>query len=162
MSVYPSARMERLGLHGTGFHEIWYFSIFKKSVEKIHIPVKPNKNSGYFTWPIYICIMSRSILFRMKNGSDRSYRENKKTFFVQYNHEIYEKMWRKKHCIDTERSQLTIWCMHIACLILRLQTHTLTIRNTYSLATAATVVRTRFNVTCFVHNLPCCRSQSEG
>jgi hypothetical protein len=30
-----SIHMEQFGSHWTDFHEIWYFSIFKKSVEKI-------------------------------------------------------------------------------------------------------------------------------
>jgi hypothetical protein len=33
--VLLSVRMEQLGSHWTGFGEIWYFSIFRKSVEKI-------------------------------------------------------------------------------------------------------------------------------
>jgi len=35
MSVCLSARMEQLGCHWTDFHEIWFWSIFRKSVEKI-------------------------------------------------------------------------------------------------------------------------------
>jgi len=35
--------------------EIWYLSIFRMSVEKIHVSLKSDKNNGYFTWrPIYI------------------------------------------------------------------------------------------------------------
>ena len=37
------------------FHEIGYLRIFKKSVKKIQVPLKLDKNKGYFTWrPIYI------------------------------------------------------------------------------------------------------------
>ena len=39
--VYPffrlSVRMEQLCSHWTGFHEIWYLSIFRKYVEKIQV-----------------------------------------------------------------------------------------------------------------------------
>jgi len=50
-----SVRMEQLGAHWTDFHEIWYLSIFRKSVEKIQVSLKSDKNNGYFTWrPIYI------------------------------------------------------------------------------------------------------------
>jgi hypothetical protein len=31
------ARMEQLGSHWTDFHEIWYLSIFRKSVEQIQL-----------------------------------------------------------------------------------------------------------------------------
>ena len=46
----PSVRVEKLGSHWTNFHEIKYFSIFRKYVEKIQGTVKSDKNNGYFTW----------------------------------------------------------------------------------------------------------------
>ena len=37
------------------FNEIWYSSIFSKSVKKIQVSLKFDKNNGYFTWwPMYI------------------------------------------------------------------------------------------------------------
>jgi hypothetical protein len=48
MSVRSSVGME-LGSHWTDFDEIWYFSIFEKSVEKIPVSLKSNKNNGYVT-----------------------------------------------------------------------------------------------------------------
>ena len=53
MSVRLSAG---LGSHQTDFHEILYLSVFRKSVEKLQVPLKYGKNNGYFTWrsmPIY-------------------------------------------------------------------------------------------------------------
>jgi len=38
-----------LGYHQTEFHEILYFSIFRKFVEKIQVSLKFDKNNGYFT-----------------------------------------------------------------------------------------------------------------
>ena len=35
VSVRPSIRMEQLGSHWTGFHEIWYLSIFRKKKNSI-------------------------------------------------------------------------------------------------------------------------------
>jgi len=53
--VHPSVHMEKFGRHKAYFHEILYLSIFRKSVEKIQISSKSNKNNGYFTWrPKYI------------------------------------------------------------------------------------------------------------
>jgi len=55
MSVCPSVRMEQLRSHWTDFHEIRYLSIFRKSVEKIQVSLKSDKNNLYFTYrPIYI------------------------------------------------------------------------------------------------------------
>jgi hypothetical protein len=47
--VCPSFRMEQLGFHSTDFHEIWYLNIFRKSVEKIQVSLKSDKNNGYCT-----------------------------------------------------------------------------------------------------------------
>jgi hypothetical protein len=50
LSVPPSLRP-----HGTtrfildGFSKILYLNIFKKSLEKIQVPLKSDKNNGYFT-----------------------------------------------------------------------------------------------------------------
>jgi hypothetical protein len=53
--LHPSARMEKRGSHWTDFHEIWNLVIFRKSVEKIQVSLKSDKNDGYFTWrPLYI------------------------------------------------------------------------------------------------------------
>jgi hypothetical protein len=49
LSVRLSFRMENLGSHWTDFHEIWYYSIFRNSVQKIQISFKLDKNNGYFT-----------------------------------------------------------------------------------------------------------------
>jgi hypothetical protein len=49
ISVCPSVRIEQLGSHWTEFHEIWYLSIFRKSVEKIQVSLKSNKNKRYCT-----------------------------------------------------------------------------------------------------------------
>jgi hypothetical protein len=48
MSVRPPARMESVGPHWTVFHEIWYPSIFRNSVQKIKVSLKSGKNSWCF------------------------------------------------------------------------------------------------------------------
>ena len=54
MSVRPSVRIEQLGSHWQDLHEIWYSSVFKKSIKKIKFSWKSYKNNGYFTWrPTY-------------------------------------------------------------------------------------------------------------
>jgi len=53
--VCLSVRMEQIGSHRTDFHEIWYLSNFRKSVQTIQISFKSNKNNRHFTWrPIYV------------------------------------------------------------------------------------------------------------
>jgi len=41
--------MEKLGVNWMGYYEIWYLSIFRKSVEKNQVSLKPGNNNGYFT-----------------------------------------------------------------------------------------------------------------
>ena len=49
MPFCPSSRTEQPCPHWTDFHEILYFSFFRKSVEKILVSLKSDKNTGYFT-----------------------------------------------------------------------------------------------------------------
>jgi hypothetical protein len=49
LSVCLSARMKQFGSNRTEFNEIWYLSIFRKSVNNIQVSLKPDKNNGYFT-----------------------------------------------------------------------------------------------------------------
>jgi hypothetical protein len=49
LSVRLFVRLEQLGSQWTDFNEIWYFSMFRKSVEKIQGLLKFDKNNGYFT-----------------------------------------------------------------------------------------------------------------
>ena len=44
-----SVRTEQFGSHSTDFHEILNLSIFRKSVKKIQISLKSDKNNAYFT-----------------------------------------------------------------------------------------------------------------
>jgi hypothetical protein len=60
LSVCLYVRVEQLGSHWTAFHEIWYLGIFRKSVEKIQVSLKSDKNKGYFTWRP-ICIYDISL-----------------------------------------------------------------------------------------------------
>ena len=121
MSVRLSVRLERLGSHWTDFHEIWYLRTFRKSVAKIRVSLKSDKNKGYFTWRlIYTLIISRSFLLRMRNVSDKSYRENQNPHFVFSNiffenRAFYEIMW--KNIVERGRPYMTIWRMRIACRI---------------------------------------------
>jgi hypothetical protein len=47
LSVRSSALTTRIPW--TGFHEFWYLSIFRKSVEKIQVSLKSGKNNEYVT-----------------------------------------------------------------------------------------------------------------
>ena len=79
--VCPSVRKEQLGSHWKDFHEIWYLSIFRKSVKKIQDSLISGENSGYVTWrPIYINDLPRLFLLRMRNVSGQNGRKIKTHF----------------------------------------------------------------------------------
>jgi len=112
MSVRLPARMQQLGSHRTGFHEIWYFSIFRNFIEKIRV-------SEYLTQIIDILhedlnkffIIYRSVLLRMKNFSRKICRETQNRNFILNNvaerRTFYEIMWEK--IVKTQKPQITIW-----------------------------------------------------
>jgi len=60
--------------------------------------------------------MTRSIFLRMRNVSDKRFRENQNqilssiTFCFQ-NRDIYEKKW--EHIVEKDRPQMTLWRMCI-------------------------------------------------
>jgi len=70
--VCLSVRKEQLGSDCTDFHEIWYSSTFRKSVEKIQLSLKSAKNNGTLNEDHYtFLIISRWIIRRMRNFSDK-------------------------------------------------------------------------------------------
>jgi len=47
--------MEELGSHWMDFHEILYLRTYWKSVKKLQVSLKPDRNSGNCTWrPMYL------------------------------------------------------------------------------------------------------------
>jgi len=75
--------MELLGFYCTVVHEIWYLSIFRKSIQESQVPLKYVKNNGtlcegQFTF----FIVSRSFLLRMRKFSNKCCRWNRNTHFL--------------------------------------------------------------------------------
>jgi hypothetical protein len=81
VSVCLSILTEQLRSYLTDFRKTWYFSIFRKS--EIQVSLQSNNNNG--TLHEDLCtfvIISRWILLRMRNVSDKSCRENQNTHFM--------------------------------------------------------------------------------
>jgi len=71
MSVRPSVRMEQLGCHWTELHVICYLTVFRKTVEKIQVSLKSDKNNGTVHEDrCTFLIISLSVLLRMGNVAD--------------------------------------------------------------------------------------------
>ena len=77
ISVRLSGRMERLGSHWADFHEIWYLSMFRNSVDKIQVLLESVKKFWCFTRrPMYVCDNISLILPKMITVPDKSCRES--------------------------------------------------------------------------------------
>jgi hypothetical protein len=82
MSMYVlvclSVHVEQLGSHWKDFREILYLNIFRKSVERIQVPLKSDKYIGHILHEdqYTFMIISRSFLLGMRNVSDESCRKN--------------------------------------------------------------------------------------
>ena len=81
LSVRPH-RTTRLPLDGFSWNLI-FEDITKIYLEKIKVSLKSDNNNGYCTCrPIYIFIISRSFLLRIRNISYKRCRENQNAYFV--------------------------------------------------------------------------------
>ena len=120
----------------------------------------------YIKTNAYFFIISHSFILRMRNISDRNFRETQnKHFYIQKlfflfleNRPAYEAMW--KNIVERGRPQMTIWRMRIACWIptaINTQTHTHKHRlcSTHCFSTATLVTRTHLIVTLHVHYMSC-------
>ena len=120
LSICMSVHMHQLRSCWTEFCEIWWWSVFQKSVKKIQVSLKSEKDNGTLHEDQYrFLIMSCWIYLRMRNVADKRCREYQNTHFIVdnffFNRTFYEIMW--KNMADPDRAQMTIWHMHIACWI---------------------------------------------
>jgi hypothetical protein len=151
--------MEQLGSQRAGSYEIVYLNIFGKSVEKIQVSLKSDKNNG--TLHEGLCtfvIICRWILLRIRNVSDKSCRENRKSHFM-FNNSC--RLWDnvEKYGIARQATDDNIIRrMRFACWITK-ATHTHT-HTEYVILTAFARqqwLRERVSMLrLFVHCLSCC------
>jgi hypothetical protein len=111
--------MEQLTSHWTDFHEIWYLRIFQMSVDKFTLSLKSGKikMSSLDENQHTFFIISRPILLRMRNVSDKSCRENQNTYFVFSN--VFSKIvpfmsWGGKISTSGAVHTWKMWPMSIA------------------------------------------------
>ena len=159
-SVSLSARMEQLCTLWTDFYEICCLNIFRKicpensSFIKNLTIITGTLHEGQFTF-----LISRSVLLRMRNISDKSCIGNENTHFVLSNFfsfkncTVYEKIW--KNVVQRGRPQMAIWRMRTACWLPKSYKHTHRLCNTHCFSTTAMVARTRLCVMLYVHRLSC-------
>jgi hypothetical protein len=150
-----SVRRKQLSFHCTDFHKILYWSIFRKSVEKIQVSLISDKNNGYFTWrPMYTYDHISLSPSQNEKCFGQNCRENQNihfksnNFFLE-NHTVYEITWKKygrvEQAMDDNKAHAhymqDTWTYK----------HTLRIGNNY-FSTTTMVVRTCLDNV--IHTLP--------
>ena len=100
MSVCPSVRPS-VRPHGTTrlplteLREIWYLSIFRKSVKEIQVLVKSDKNNGHFTWkPIYVFDHFSLSFSQNWKRFRQTLKRKSNTRFMLYNFFFFRKLYR--------------------------------------------------------------------
>jgi hypothetical protein len=126
MSDYPSVRP-----HGTTrftretFTWIWRFEYYAKiSPENFSLIKIWQEKQVFYIMTCAFMLVTRWIL-RMGNVLDQSCREYQNTHFM-FNKAFKNcAVWNimRKHIAELGMPQTTIWCKHISCWWLRLQTH---------------------------------------
>ena len=101
---------KQLGSHLKDFHEIWYPNIIRKSVEKIQISLKPDKNDGYFYvntyvhfWEYLAEFFSEWKMFKTKNKIETNIWH---PITFPDDHVVYKIMW--KNMLEPDRTSVTI------------------------------------------------------
>jgi hypothetical protein len=124
-------------------------SIFRKSVNKFQVQLKPDKNNRCFTWrPIYTLIISRTILLWTRNVSEKFVQKVKTIFFFKSCH---LKCNMEKYC---SAGQATA---HAHCILSNWgYKHTLRTCNTCRFPAATMVARTLLSVTLYTLCLCSC------
>jgi hypothetical protein len=101
--------------------ETWYISFFEDLLRrfKFHYNLTRIINTLHkdiFTFIIISCC----IFLSMRDVSDKRHRENHNTHFI-FNNFFSWKLWRyeimSKNVMESERPQMTMWCMRVACWI---------------------------------------------
>ena len=99
-----------------------YFNIFQKYVKTIQVSLKSDKNNGSFTWRLMYLCGNISVLLRIRNVSNKPFRENQNTHFMfnnffSENCAVYE-INVEKYCTPRQATgENMIQHMCIACWI---------------------------------------------
>jgi hypothetical protein len=97
VSLCLSNRMEQLGCHWADFHELWYLSIFRKSVEKIQVSLKSTRITGnlhkdHDTWYLAYFILEWEMFQTKFIEKIKTYIVCSVTFFFRISYRLWDNM----------------------------------------------------------------------
>jgi hypothetical protein len=144
----PSQNFERQGTAWLPMEEFSWnlvFEYFLKSVEKIQVSWKSDKNNEYFIWwPLFITYHIPFSSSKNEKYFRRIYRENQNSHFVLNNPFFRNCVFCEimlKNIVESGRPHTIIWRMRIVCWVTK-TSNTPRMYNTYCISTAAMVART--------------------
>jgi hypothetical protein len=138
----------------TGFPwNLIFGNFFLKSVVRIQVSIKSDKNKGYlhedqYTFLSYLTHFSLEWELLQTNVVEKIKAHVLYSVSPPANHAIYRIIW--KNIVEQCRLQMTIWHMHIACWIPQ-ASHTHRICNAYCFSTTTVVAWTCLSLTLYVH-----------
>ena len=141
----------------TDFHEIWYLRIFRKSVAKIQVSLKSDKNNGYFTWRPICIFWSYLAQFFLEWEMFRTKVVQKIKTHILCSVTLSRKSYRlwdnvEKYCREGQATDDNT--AHAHCMLNDSRyKHALRICNTYCFSSATMAAQTRLNAT-FIRQLP--------
>ena len=108
----------QLPLDGFRLNLTFHLFIFRKSVEKIELSLKSDKNNEYFKTFSHLLQYLSEFLLRIRNISNKSCRENQNTHFIfsKFSDSYAGYAIMSKKVLEAERPQ-TIWRLRVACWI---------------------------------------------
>jgi len=119
LSARPSVRMEQLGFHWKDFYETWSCSFFLKSVEKIQISLKYDKNSGTVlhmeTGTRYLAQSFLKWGMFQKNILEET--QTKDSGSISYFRKMCRLWSNVEKYIEPDRPQTTVWRTRIECWV---------------------------------------------
>jgi hypothetical protein len=123
-AVFRRVHMERLGSYWTDFYEIWHLNIFRKSVEKIQVSLKSDKNNECLTCrPIHIFVSYLAQFLWDWEMFQTKVVEKIKThilYSITFFRKSYHEWDNVENIAEPGRTQMTIWRMRVACWITKL------------------------------------------
>ena len=165
MSVRPHG-ITRLPLDRLSW-DLVFGVIFRKSVQKIQVSLKSDKNNRYFIWNQYIFLtISQCTFIRMRNFSFKNCTEDQNTNFI-FNIYIFFffrkscRLWDnvEKYCRVGQATDDNI--AHAHCILdTQGSKHTRRLCNIYCFSTATMVALTRLNGTFYVYCFYCFKFRS--
>jgi hypothetical protein len=121
-SIRPTVRVKKLSSHWKNFYEILYLNTFRKSVHKILVSLKSDKNRSTLREDVSTFMVHSWLFFIMGRISDKSCWESKKPHTFP---ELYSSWDKQDKCSNVREAagENITWHMRFACWVTKAKNH---------------------------------------